>query len=99
MVFIGKRMVPSLVGILKSTGKTLLGTIKQAKHHDDPFSFKMATDLMDVARPTVGGRPRGCRARATTVNFGKRVLPSLKSILKSAGKAMLGIIKRYKMLR
>ena len=32
----GKRMIPSLKSILKSTGKTMLGIIKQARHYDDP---------------------------------------------------------------
>ena len=36
MVIIGKRMIPSLKGILKSTGKTMLGIIKQARYYDDP---------------------------------------------------------------
>ena len=36
MATIGKRMLPSLEGILKSTGKTMLDLVKEANHCDDP---------------------------------------------------------------
>ena len=36
MVIIGKRMIPSLKGVLKSTGRVMLGIIKQARYYDDP---------------------------------------------------------------
>ena len=36
MVIIGTRMIPSLKGVVKSTGKTMLGIIKQARYYDDP---------------------------------------------------------------
>jgi len=36
MVTIGKRMLPSLEGRLKSTGKALLNMVKEGKCYDDP---------------------------------------------------------------
>ena len=40
-------MLPSLKGILKSTGKTLLDIIKEANHYDDPSlpSFDPSSNL------------------------------------------------------